>query len=411
MGAATVLAPNFTGFPNVLTDRLMAAAGPTRWMLISVVVRKTYGWRVPCACISLTTFQQCTGLSRTAVSLRLTQLQECGLLKGTESPKGSVWELNLDCDVDTVVRALEDGPASSGKLPPASSPKLPLDGSDGSAKLPVLVAESYQPLIGIKERSKEKNKNLPPVGGGTETPDAPEAGKAPDAEPAPEPAPDPRHGPIRARIQELQRHVAGVEVWDGRCAGSLGRLLKLRGEAKWPLDRLLECVENRFRSEVNHAESPWNWLARLTEYACGPLDRYGKPMGAGRSAEATVGVLRGAENGRARDFEVDLAMLRRDVLDAGGAVPNPDAWRTVLGKLRGTVDPQSLDTWLAPMKFLAVRADGMAILLAPGPQWGYIAERYGAAVRDALGFDDGCFGGWELWTWDGFAAGNPWAPI
>jgi hypothetical protein len=47
-------------------------------------------------------------------------------------------------------------------------------------------------------------------------------------------------------------------------------------------------LRNRHKSEVNHAERPRVWLSRITDYANGPLDRFGQPMGGSRPQIVTT---------------------------------------------------------------------------------------------------------------------------
>ena len=390
MRVAKELSPNFTGFPNVLTDRLMAAAGPTRWMLISVIVRKTYGWHLERAPISLSTFQDCTGLGRKAVVDRLRQMETAGLLERTESTKGTLWELNLDCDPDEVLLRLA---SQSG------SPIEPLPSQSGSpieplASSPIEPLDVFPPIRVFKESIKE-NKNLSRAAeNATREGDENEGW-----------APDPRHAPLRQAIQAFQRAAVGSEIWDGRCAGALARLLKSRGPGKWPLERLLECAAHRFASDVNHAMTPAVWLAQLTDYANGPLDRYGKPV-ALPVRDAPVGVRRQPQP--KRNIEADLAAFEREMVELGGAKIAFESWRGQLRKAAADagLDRGSFETWLAPLRPLGTRADGMTILLAPCDAFGHVREKYGDVVRSLLDGAD-----FEIWAWDETAEGNPWAPI
>ena len=88
-------------------------------------------------------------------------------------------------------------------------------------------------------------------------------------------AADPRHAPIRQLIQEL--HVKNFQVqcvWDGSEGKALDSLLK--SNPTWTEDQLAAMVRNRFASEAVNGARPRKWLPNLSDYATGPLDRYGK---------------------------------------------------------------------------------------------------------------------------------------
>lgn len=89
--------------------------------------------------------------------------------------------------------------------------------------------------------------------------------------------PDPRHAPIRELIARLYAESnAGLIVpWEGHAAKRLAALLK--ANARWPLEAWLRAVHHRFDSDVNLAEAPERWIAKLPDYARGPLDEFGKP--------------------------------------------------------------------------------------------------------------------------------------
>jgi hypothetical protein len=418
MRVAKELSPNFTGFPNVLTDRLMAAAGPTRWMLISVIVRKTYGWHTERASISLSTFQDCTGLGRKAVVDRLRQLEAAGLLERTDSTKGTLWELNLECDADEVaarlaaqsgspIEPLHDGQSGSPIEPLEAASSIPIEPLAGSPIEPLCISQQNRVF---KESSKE-NKNLSPVaqnatGDGDENGGSAKEGAEQKTDPSPEPQPDPRHAPLRAAIQTLQRAAVGADAWDGRCAAALARMLKSRGAGQWPLERLLECAENRFISDVNHAMTPAVWLSQLTDYANGPLDRYGKPVRPDEWAmKAAVGSRRQPEKPR-RNFDADLAALQAEMLECGGGVPSPGMQGKFTQKLSECIDKGVWDVWLRPLRVLGRLSDGKTILLAPCEMFDHVRTKYGEQLRAAL---DG--GEFEILIWDETAEGNPWVPI
>jgi len=44
------------------------------------------------------------------------------------------------------------------------------------------------------------------------------------------------------------------------------------------LDQFISWLRNRFQSEVNHTERPSAWIRKVTMFASGPIDRFGKPL-------------------------------------------------------------------------------------------------------------------------------------
>ena len=89
--------------------------------------------------------------------------------------------------------------------------------------------------------------------------------------------PDDRHTPFRAATQEYwdsENPDIGMP-WDGSEGKALSLLLKANPHLD--LEAFKVLLRNRHQSEVSHAERPRKWLDRVTDYACGPLDRYGKP--------------------------------------------------------------------------------------------------------------------------------------
>lgn len=100
-------------------------------------------------------------------------------------------------------------------------------------------------------------------------------------------AADPRHTIFRDALERYWRHVnAGTTLpelpWDGREAKALADLLS----ASPTLDAgaFLKLLNNRRLSDTNHTERSYVWLRRVTDYAGGPLDRFGKPVGGNHAA-------------------------------------------------------------------------------------------------------------------------------
>ena len=86
---------------------------------------------------------------------------------------------------------------------------------------------------------------------------------------------DPRHAPIRNLIQELHLKQFGVKcAWDGSEGKALDSLLG--SNPTWTENQIALMVRNRFSSEGVNSARPRRWLPNLSDYAAGPLDRYGK---------------------------------------------------------------------------------------------------------------------------------------
>ncbi len=68
--------------------------------------------------------------------------------------------------------------------------------------------------------------------------------------------------------------------WGKKEAGHLKWLL---GEKPgWGEKFIVHCLENRFKSEVNHRQGPMKYMDDLNDYASGPLNAYGKPLARAR---------------------------------------------------------------------------------------------------------------------------------
>ena len=89
--------------------------------------------------------------------------------------------------------------------------------------------------------------------------------------------PDGRHTQFKEAIGEYwaSRNPNVSMPWDASEGKKL--CLLLQANPKLTLDAFRNLLRNRYQSEVSHAERPRQWLERATDYALGPLDRYGKP--------------------------------------------------------------------------------------------------------------------------------------
>jgi hypothetical protein len=60
--------------------------------------------------------------------------------------------------------------------------------------------------------------------------------------------------------------------------------LWLKSSPNTTIAQFKQMLRNRYRSDVVHSERPSVWIRNITNFANGPLDRYGKPIGKGKSS-------------------------------------------------------------------------------------------------------------------------------
>jgi hypothetical protein len=102
---------------------------------------------------------------------------------------------------------------------------------------------------------------------------------------------DPRFSPFKAELGRYWRSVNGdlAMPWDGSEAKRLNELL--RAMPKLELSAFERMLANRARSDVAQSSRPRAWLASITDYASGPLDRYGKlAQSSAPHPEAAIGM-------------------------------------------------------------------------------------------------------------------------
>jgi len=89
--------PNYTQIPNVLLDELMSEMRPGEFMVTMVIARKTIGWHKRSDTISLSQFEELTGLSRQGVINSINDGIERGTIIKTTTPgKSNTYQLNID---------------------------------------------------------------------------------------------------------------------------------------------------------------------------------------------------------------------------------------------------------------------------------------------------------------------------
>jgi hypothetical protein len=99
--------------------------------------------------------------------------------------------------------------------------------------------------------------------------------------------PDALHTPFKEATREYwdsKNHDVKMP-WDASEGKVLGLLLKANPTLS--LESFKELLRHRYRSEVNHAQRPRQWLGTVTNYAGGPLDQCGNPKGAVNGSSGT----------------------------------------------------------------------------------------------------------------------------
>ncbi|TQR66840.1 replication protein [Acinetobacter sp. RF14B] len=121
--------PNSFQLPNAFVDEAMKKLSPTANMLYIVIVRKTRGWQKNKDAISLTQFEEITGLSRKTVIKATNELIEFGFVKeyAQKNAKAAKSYALNDGVFSTLVESplVENLHRTSGKNPPVTSGKIP----------------------------------------------------------------------------------------------------------------------------------------------------------------------------------------------------------------------------------------------------------------------------------------------
>lgn len=95
--------PNCTQVPNVFYDRWQPVLGASQWSVLSVILRKTYGWHKKKDAISRMQFCRCANLAPETVRRALRSLEEIGLVitHAVYSEYGdqdsNLYEVNINC--------------------------------------------------------------------------------------------------------------------------------------------------------------------------------------------------------------------------------------------------------------------------------------------------------------------------
>jgi hypothetical protein len=121
--------PNSFQLPNAFVDEAMKKLSPTANILYIVIVRKTRGWQKNKDAISLTQFEDVTGLSRKTVIKAINELIDFGFVKeyAQKNAKAAKSYALNNSVFSTLVESplVENLPHTSGEIPPVTSGKFP----------------------------------------------------------------------------------------------------------------------------------------------------------------------------------------------------------------------------------------------------------------------------------------------
>ena len=101
------------------------------------------------------------------------------------------------------------------------------------------------------------------------------------------------HGRIRNHIQCSYQEVNHIRCpWDGSEGKCLDKMLK--ANPSWDEMTWLMMCSNYFLSEGVNGARPREWLPRISMYARGPLDRFGKVQGESKHKQLNAKDIRDA---------------------------------------------------------------------------------------------------------------------
>ena len=134
-----------------------------------------------------------------------------------------------------------------------------------------------------------------------------------------------RHAEFKSIIAEYwDSKNPGVQMpWDGREGQHLDMFL--RAAPQITAQQFRGFLRNRFKSEVNHGERASMWIDWVTNYAAGPMDRFGKTIGNGGSNGENKPSAAKQRVDANRTVLAEIAVERGWYVPAGTAQPNGEA--------------------------------------------------------------------------------------
>lgn len=126
-----------------------------------------------------------------------------------------------------------------------------------------------------------------------------------------------RHAEFKAAVLAYwQAKNPGVEMPWGPAEGR-NLEMWLRESPTTSLDAFTGYLRHRFKSEVNHAERPSRWIASITSFAGGAIDRFGKPLTV--ASKPTTAVHRNDAQKAIAEHDAAKAQWERENLESRSA--------------------------------------------------------------------------------------------
>jgi hypothetical protein len=140
---------------------------------------------------------------------------------------------------------------------------------------------------------------------------------------------DERHAAFKEAIERywLSKNPDTAMPWGPAEGKQLG--MWLREAPHITLDQFKGFLRNRYKSEVNHGDRPCQWIKWITSYGAGPMDRFGKTIGAenGTGKNQPSPAKQRIDNGRRALAKIAVERGLLDPLDFDGgadaALSNP----------------------------------------------------------------------------------------
>jgi len=135
-----------------------------------------------------------------------------------------------------------------------------------------------------------------------------------------------RHAEFKAAILRYwESKNPGVEMPWGPAEGR-NLEMWLRETPNTTLEQFVGYLRNRFKSAVTHTERPSRWIGNVTNFAGGPIDKYGKPLQENANAGSEKNQQSPAKQrvDGARRVLAEIA-IERGLYDPAGADGRPDA--------------------------------------------------------------------------------------
>ena len=122
-----------------------------------------------------------------------------------------------------------------------------------------------------------------------------------------------RHAEFKAAILRYwESKNPGVEMPWGPAEGR-NLEMWLRETPNTTLEQFVGYLRNRFKSAVTHTERPSRWIGNVTNFAGGPIDKYGKPL----QESANVGSEKNQQSPASQRVEANLRAVAETAVRRG----------------------------------------------------------------------------------------------